>query len=66
MHTQALCLAVAEDGSEVEFPGQGAHAALPAAALYVPAAHAVQVQPFTPVCQGLHRQASEKDFAVNA
>ena len=43
-----------EDGSDVEFPGQAAHAALPAADLYEPAAHAVQAPPFAPVYPGLH------------
>ncbi len=55
-----------EDGSEVEFPGQAEHAALPAASLNVPARHAEHATPSAPVYPGLHRQASAADCAVNA
>ncbi len=39
---QRQAVTLAEDGSDVEFPGQAAQAALPAVSLYEPAAQAVQ------------------------
>lgn len=56
LHRQAP--AVALPCTEVEFPGQSLHAALPVVVLYFPAGHSAQVEPCTPVEPALHLQSS--------
>jgi hypothetical protein len=54
LHKQATALPT----TEVEFPGQSLHAALPVVVLYFPAGHNAHAEPSMPVEPGIHLQSN--------